>query len=96
MCRNGNEQDWIRELDVSPSTRRWVVEVYVPQGPHQGAPVVFGYTYVHATTIHLIYIGTPAYKYIGHETANWLGYGGRRSTHCWRLGRGSSGLCFSQ
>ena len=24
----------------------WSVEVYVPQGPHQGAEVVFGYTYV--------------------------------------------------
>ena len=32
--------------DASPSTRRWTVEVYVPQDPHQGAVVVFRYTYV--------------------------------------------------
>jgi hypothetical protein len=34
------------KLDVSPSTRRWTVQVYVPQGPHQETVVVFGYTYV--------------------------------------------------
>jgi hypothetical protein len=33
----------LRQLDASPSTRRWSVEVYVSQGPHQGATVVFGY-----------------------------------------------------
>ena len=38
-----------RQLDMSASTRRSVVEVYVPQDPHQGAPVVFGYTYVTRT-----------------------------------------------
>jgi hypothetical protein len=27
--------------------------------------------------IHLIYIGSYTYKYIGHETTNWLGWGGR-------------------
>ena len=35
--------DWVRQLDVSPSTCRWSVEVYVSQDPHQGATVVFGY-----------------------------------------------------
>ncbi len=35
--------DWVRQLESSPSTCRWSVEVYVSQGPHQGATVVFGY-----------------------------------------------------
>ena len=35
--------DWVRQLDASPSTCRWSVEVYVSHGPHQGATVVFGY-----------------------------------------------------
>jgi hypothetical protein len=34
---------WVRQLDAFPSTRRWSVEVYVSQGSHQGATVVFGY-----------------------------------------------------
>ncbi len=34
---------WVRQLDVSPSTRRWSVEVYVSHDPHQEATVVFGY-----------------------------------------------------
>ena len=33
----------VRQLDVSPSTCHWSVEVYVSHGPHQGATVVFGY-----------------------------------------------------
>ncbi len=33
------------------------VEVHVTPAPHQGALVVFGYTYVHVNTIHLIYTG---------------------------------------
>ena len=40
---NIDVHDWVRQLDVSPSTIHWSVEVYVLQGPHQGAPVVFGY-----------------------------------------------------
>ena len=40
----------------------------------------------HANDIHLIYIGSYVYKYIGHETANWLGCDGRRSEHCRRCG----------
>ena len=43
MCRGRDVHGWVRQLDVSPSTRRWSVEVYVSQGPHQGATVVFGY-----------------------------------------------------
>ena len=43
MCRGRNVHDWVRQLDVSPSTCRWSVEVYVSQVPHQGATVVFGY-----------------------------------------------------
>jgi hypothetical protein len=43
MCRGRDEHDWVRQLDVSPSTRHWSVEVYVSQDPHQGATVVFGY-----------------------------------------------------
>ena len=39
----GNVHGLVRQLDASPSTRRWSVEVYVSQGPHQGATVVFGY-----------------------------------------------------
>ena len=31
------------QLDVSPSTRRWSVEVYVSHGPPQESTVVFGY-----------------------------------------------------
>ncbi len=34
---------WVRQLDSSPSTHRWSVEVYVSQLPHQEATVVFGY-----------------------------------------------------
>ncbi len=33
----------VRQLDVSPSTCHWSVEVYVSHGPHQEATVVFGY-----------------------------------------------------
>jgi hypothetical protein len=43
MCRGRDVHDWVRQLDVSPSTRRWLVEVYVSQGPYQGGTVVFGY-----------------------------------------------------
>ena len=43
MCRGRDVYGWVRQLDASPSTRRWSVEVYVPQGPPQEAPVVFGY-----------------------------------------------------
>ncbi len=41
----------------------------------------------------LIYIGAYAHKYIGHEIANWWGWGGRRSEHCrevWVGGRRDS------
>jgi hypothetical protein len=34
---------WVRQLDTSPCTRRWSVEVYVSHDPHQEATVVFGY-----------------------------------------------------
>ncbi len=34
---------WVQQLDSSPSTRHWVVEVYVPQVPPQETRVVFGY-----------------------------------------------------
>ena len=75
MCHGG-------ECARSTSTLRWSesVEVYIPPGPHQGAPVVFGYTYLHVKDVHLIYIGTYTYKYIEHESANWLGCAGRRAT----------------
>ena len=87
MCRGRDVHGWVRQLDVSPSTRRWTVEVYVPQGPHQGAAVVFGYTYVSCELYTPnIYRCLHIYKYIGHETANWLGWGGRRSAHCRRCG----------
>ena len=43
ICRGRDVHGWVRQLDVSPSTRRWSLEVYVSQGPHQGATVVFGY-----------------------------------------------------
>jgi hypothetical protein len=33
----------VRQLDASPSTCRWSVEVYVSHGPHQEETVVFGY-----------------------------------------------------
>ena len=56
-----------------PSTFRWTVEVYVPPIPHQGVPVVFGYTYVYRNDVLIIYIGGYTCKYIGHETENWLG-----------------------
>ncbi len=37
-------------------------------------------------TLHLLYIGSHAYEYIGHETVNCLGFWGRRSEHCRRCG----------
>jgi hypothetical protein len=40
---DGNLYGWVRQLDTSPNTFRWVVEVYVPQGPPQESPVVFGF-----------------------------------------------------
>jgi hypothetical protein len=43
MCHGRDVYGWVRQLDVSPSTCRWSVEVYVSHGPHQGATVVFGY-----------------------------------------------------
>jgi hypothetical protein len=43
MCRGRDVHGWVRQLDESPSTRRWSVEVYVSHDPHQGATVVFGY-----------------------------------------------------
>jgi hypothetical protein len=43
MCRGRNVHGWVRQLDVSPSTCHWTVEVYVPQVPPQEEPVVFGY-----------------------------------------------------
>ena len=43
MCRGWDVHGWVWQLDVSPSTRHWSVEVYVSQDPHQGATVVFGY-----------------------------------------------------
>ena len=88
----------VRQLDASPSTCRWSVEVYVSHGPHQEATVVFGYiegsflvsrTGDETNDMLLIYIGAYVHKYIGHETdetANWWGSGGRRSEHCRRCG----------
>ena len=43
MYHGRDVHDWVRELDVSPSTCHWSVEVYVSRDPHQGATVVFGY-----------------------------------------------------
>ena len=43
MCRGRDVHGWVRQLDVSPSTCHWSVEVYVSHGPHQGTTVVFGY-----------------------------------------------------
>ncbi len=43
MCHGRDVHGWVRQLDVSPSTCLWSVEVYVSHGPHQGATVVFGY-----------------------------------------------------
>jgi hypothetical protein len=43
MCHGRDLHGWVRQLDSSPSTRRWSVEAYVSQDPHQGATVVFGY-----------------------------------------------------
>jgi hypothetical protein len=42
MCMGG----FGNTLDLSPSTRRWAVEVYVPQDPPQESPVVFAYIVV--------------------------------------------------
>ncbi len=46
MCHGRDVHGWVQQHDVSPSTCRWVVEVYVSQGPHQGVTVVLGYTEV--------------------------------------------------
>ncbi len=40
---DGNVHGWVRQLDTSPSTCHWSVEVYIPLVPHQGATAVFGY-----------------------------------------------------
>ena len=48
------------------------MSVKVPPEPHQGVPVVFEYKNVDTNTIHLMYIGVHAYKYLGHEPVNWL------------------------
>jgi hypothetical protein len=48
----------------------------------------------HANPIHLICIGAYGYKYIGHETANWLGCDGRRVgelSEVWVGGRRDAG-----
>ena len=34
MCRGWDVYGWVRQLDVSPSTCHWSVEVYVSHGPH--------------------------------------------------------------
>ncbi len=34
---------WVRQLDTSPSTCHWSVEVYVSHDSHQEATLVFGY-----------------------------------------------------
>ena len=85
MCRGRDVHGWVRQLDASPSTRRWSVEVYVSQGPHQGATVVFGYiegSFLVSRTGDVreryapnIYIGAYTHKYIEHEIANWWGWG---------------------
>ena len=78
MCHERNIHRWVRQLDTSPSTCRWVVEVYVPQDPPQEVPVVFGYIEVPCERYAPnIYLGSYTYKYIGHETTNWWGWGGR-------------------
>jgi hypothetical protein len=43
VVSDGNVYDWVRQLDTSPSTCHWKVEVYVSQVPHQGGTVLFGY-----------------------------------------------------
>jgi hypothetical protein len=43
MCHGRDVHDWVRQLDESPSTSHWSVEVYVSHGPHQGETVVFEY-----------------------------------------------------
>jgi hypothetical protein len=43
MYHGRDVHGWVRQLDESPSTCRWSVEVYISQVPHQGATVVFGY-----------------------------------------------------
>jgi hypothetical protein len=48
-------------------------------------------TSLRSLTVHLKYIGAYSYKYIGHETANWLGWGGRRSDAVGGVGRGFVG-----
>jgi hypothetical protein len=51
--------------------------------------VIFGeqnWREMHANVMILIYIGEYVHKYIGHEIANWWGWGGRRSDHCRRCG----------
>jgi hypothetical protein len=43
LCHGRDVHGWVRQIDLSPSTGHWSVEVYVSQDPHQGARVVFGY-----------------------------------------------------
>jgi hypothetical protein len=68
-------------LSGSSSGRNGSVRVY--------RRVIFGeqnWREMHANVMILIYIGEYVHKYIGHEIANWWGWGGRRSDHCRRCG----------
>ena len=43
MCHGRDVHGWVWQLDASPSTSRWSVEVYVSHGPHLETTVVFGH-----------------------------------------------------
>jgi hypothetical protein len=80
MCRGRDVHGWVRQLEESPSTRRWSVGVCVSQGPHQGATVVFGYiegSFVVSRT------GDVCERYAGGVDVDRNTVGG--------VGRGSSG-----
>jgi hypothetical protein len=55
-----------------------------PSGTSSGSTGISVRKYISAmrTLLHRIYMGAYAHKYVGHETANWWGWGGLRSAHC--------------
>ena len=86
MCHGRDvTHDWVRQLDTSPSTSHWTVEVYVTKEQYSGIHTCQG------NVIHIIYRCMYTYKYIGHELeTGWGGVDVDRHT-VGVVDRGSSG-----
>jgi len=69
MCTDGFDNSTCLLLRVtgrwrSTSLRSLISDQWLCSGIHT----------CHVNVINLIYIGAYPYKYVGHETANWLGW----------------------